>query len=156
MGGELGAGLVQHQFAQQQAAQRQTAGARGQSHQQIDVAVVGAVSPAAVAIIAPIALGFARQYGITRSATRALLNVSVRRGEPGADVAVPAKVLAVATNLAGQRNGVAMREVRDGDALYYLGEAPVNGQDTLTFELEITVQGQAPMSAVFRQEFFPQ
>ena len=30
----------------------------------------------------------ARQYGITRSANRALLNVSVRRGEPGADVAV--------------------------------------------------------------------
>ncbi|GAB2671075.1 DUF4426 domain-containing protein [Arenimonas aestuarii] len=98
----------------------------------------------------------ARQYGITRSANRALLNVSVRRGEPGADVAVPAQVLAVATNLAGQRNGVKMREVRDGEALYYLGEAPINGQDTLTFEIEIIVQGQAPMSAVFRQEFFPQ
>jgi hypothetical protein len=98
----------------------------------------------------------ARQYGITRSANRALLNVSVRRGEPGADVAVPAKVLAVATNLAGQRNGVEMREVRDGEALYYLGEAPVNGQDTLTFELEITVQGQAPVKTSFRQEFFPQ
>ncbi|WP_339828682.1 DUF4426 domain-containing protein [uncultured Arenimonas sp.] len=98
----------------------------------------------------------ARQYGVTRSANRALLNVSVRRGEPGADVAVPAKVLAVATNLAGQRNGVEMREVRDGEALYYLGEAPVNGQDTLTFELEITVQGQAPIKTAFRQEFFPQ
>ena len=97
----------------------------------------------------------ARQYGITRSANHALLNVSVRRGEPGADVAVPAKVLAVATNLAGQRNGVEMREVRDGDALYYLGEAPVNGQDTLTFEREVTVKGQAPVKAAFRQEFFP-
>jgi hypothetical protein len=98
----------------------------------------------------------ARQYGVTRSANRALLNVSVRRGEPGADVAVPATVRAVATNLAGQRNTVAMREVRDGEALYYLGEARVSGQDTLTFELEIIVQGQAPMSAVFKQEFFPQ
>lgn len=98
----------------------------------------------------------ARQYGITRSANRALLNVSVRRGEPGADVAVPAQVLAVATNLAGQRNGVKMREVRDGDALYYLGEVPVGGQDTLTFELEVTVQGQAPVRTAFRQEFFPQ
>ncbi|WP_374604925.1 DUF4426 domain-containing protein [Arenimonas sp.] len=98
----------------------------------------------------------ARQYGITRSANRALLNVSVRRGEPGADVAVPARVRAVATNLAGQRNTIAMREVRDGEALYYLGQAQVSGQDTLTFELEVTIQGQAPMSAVFKQEFFPQ
>ena len=98
----------------------------------------------------------ARQYGITRSANRALLNVSVRRGEPGADVAVPARVRAVATNLAGQRNSIPMREVRDGEALYYLGQAQVSGQDTLTFELEVTIQGQAPMSAVFKQEFFPQ
>ncbi|GGA86014.1 hypothetical protein GCM10011521_25630 [Arenimonas soli] len=98
----------------------------------------------------------ARQYGITRSANRALLNVSVRRGEPGADVAVPAKVLAVATNLAGQRNGVSLREVRDGEALYYLGNVPINGQDTLTFEIEVIVQGQAPIKASFRQEFFPQ
>lgn len=98
----------------------------------------------------------ARRYGITRSANRALLNVSVRRGEPGADVAVPAQVLAVATNLAGQRNGVRMREVRDGEALYYLGEAPISGQDTLTFELTITVRGQAPISTAFKQEFYPQ
>lgn len=98
----------------------------------------------------------ARQYGITRSANRALLNVSVRRGEPGADVAVPARVDAVATNLSGQRMDVRMREVRDGDALYYLGEARISGQDTLTFELTITVEGEAPMTATFKQEFFPQ
>ena len=58
----------------------------------------------------------ARQYGITRSANRALLNVSVRRGEPGADVAVPAKVLAVATNLAGLPLATGR--------LIYLGQAP--------------------------------
>ena len=53
--------------------------------------------------------------------------------------------------------GVAMREVRDGDALYYLGEAPVNGQDTLTFEIEVVVEGEAkPMGTTFRQEFYPQ
>ncbi|KFL37017.1 DUF4426 domain-containing protein [Arenimonas donghaensis] len=98
----------------------------------------------------------ARQYGITRSANRALLNVSVRRGEPGADVAVPATVDAVATNLAGQRMDVRMREVRDGDALYYLGQARINAQDTLRFDLTVTVEGQAPMKATFEQAFFPQ
>lgn len=99
----------------------------------------------------------ARQYGVTRSANRALVNISVRRGEPGADVAVPAQVTVAATNLAGQRQDVRMREVRDGDALYYLGEARVAGQDTLTFEIEVVVDGEPkPMGATFRQEFFPQ
>ena len=98
----------------------------------------------------------ARQYGLTRSANRVLLNVAVRRGEPGADEAVAANVQASATNLAGQRLELRMREVRDGDALYYLGEARVTGQDTLRFEISVTVPGQAPMRVDFSQEFFPQ
>jgi len=99
----------------------------------------------------------ARQYGVTRSANRALVNVAIRRGEPGADTAVAATVTVSATNLAGQRMDVRMREVRDGDALYYLGEARIAGQDTLTFDLEVVVEGQPqPMRAQFRQEFFPQ
>lgn len=99
----------------------------------------------------------ARQYGVTRSSNRALVNVSIRRGEQGADVAVAAEVTVAATNLAGQRQDVRMREVRDGEALYYLGEARVAGQDTLTFDLTVRVEGQAePLRATFRQEFFPQ
>lgn len=99
----------------------------------------------------------ARQYGVTRSSNRALVNVSIRRGEQGADVAVAAEVTVAATNLAGQRQDVRMREVRDGEALYYLGEARVAGQDTLTFDLTVRVEGQAePLRAIFRQDFFPQ
>lgn len=98
----------------------------------------------------------ARQYGITRSANRVLLNVAVRRGEPGADAAVPARVEASVINLAGQRLDLRMREVRDGDAVYYLGEARVSGQDTLRFEITVTVEGQAPVRVDFSQAFFPQ
>jgi hypothetical protein len=99
----------------------------------------------------------ARQYGITRSANRALVNVSVRRGEPGADQAVPARVMVAATNLNGQRSSLRVREVREGEAIYYLAEARVQGQETLAFELEVSTEGAAaPIRASFRQEFFPQ
>lgn len=99
----------------------------------------------------------ARQYGITRSANRALVNVSVRRGEPGADQAVPARVSVAATNLNGQRSSLRVREVREGEAIYYLAEARVQGQETLNFELEVITEGAiAPIRASFRQEFFPQ
>jgi hypothetical protein len=98
----------------------------------------------------------ARQYGITRSANRALVNVSVRRGEPGADQAVPASVTVAATNLNGQRSELRVREVREGEAIYYLAEARIQGQETLSFEVQVSTEGAAPIKASFRQEFFPQ
>lgn len=99
----------------------------------------------------------ARRYGITRSANRALVNITVRQGEPGADRAVPAKVKLVATNLNGQRLDLRAREVREGDAVYYLAEARITGNDTLVFELEVSPEGAAaPIKASFRQEFFAQ
>ncbi len=99
----------------------------------------------------------ARQYGITRSANRALVNIAVREGAPGADRAVPAKVTIAATNLTGQRSDLRVREVREGDAVYYLAEARVAGNDTLAFEVEATPEGAtAPIRVEFRQEFFAQ
>lgn len=99
----------------------------------------------------------ARQYGITRSANRALVNISVREGTPGADRAVPARVTLVATNLSGQRMDLRAREVREGDAIYYLAEVRVVGNDTVAFELEVLPEGAtAPIRARFRQEFFAQ
>jgi len=99
----------------------------------------------------------ARQNGITRSANRALVNIAVRQGEPGADRAMAAKVTVSATNLTGQRVDLRMREVREGDAIYYLGEARVSGHETLSFELSVTPEGAAtPIRTVFRQEFFGQ
>src|SRR5690606_27352338 len=69
----------------------------------------------------------ARNNGITRSANRALVNIAVRQGEPGADRAVPATVTVSATNLNGQRVDLRMREVREGAAIYYLGEVRTSG-----------------------------
>ena len=99
----------------------------------------------------------AKQYGITRSANRALVTISVRQGEPGTDHAVQAKVNLVATNLNGQRLDLRAREVREGEAVYYLAEARITGTDTLVFELEVTPEGaSAPIKASFTQDFFAQ
>jgi hypothetical protein len=97
----------------------------------------------------------ARRSGITRSANRWLVNVAVRRGPPGQDVAVTAKVGVAVTNLAGQRDVLRVREVREGDAIYYLAEARVAGRDTLAFEVEAQPAGGAAIRTMFRQEVFP-
>lgn len=99
----------------------------------------------------------ARRYGITRSTSRALLNIAVRQGVPGNDKAVPATVTATARNLSGQQQNLRMREVREGEAVYYLGEARIEGNETLGFTIEVTPTGGGKaIRASFRQEFFVQ
>ncbi len=99
----------------------------------------------------------ARQYGITRSSGRALLNVAVLRDIDGMETAVAATVSAAATNLNGQRQELRLREVREGDAIYYLGEARFQDRETLTFELEIAPAGVVqPIRTRFQQQFFAQ
>lgn len=97
----------------------------------------------------------ARRHGITRSANRALLNVSVRRGKAAESSPVNARISAAATNSAGQRQSLNLREVRDGQALYYLGEARIEPRDELVFELEVQPEGSAPIRVRFHQEFWP-
>lgn len=98
----------------------------------------------------------ATRHGITRSANRAFINVSVMKGARAAEaVAVPATVEAAATNLNGQRQALRLREVRDRGAIYYLGEARIDARDTLDFEIAVTPEGGSTINARYRQEFWP-
>ena len=98
----------------------------------------------------------ANSYGIQRSRNRGLLNVSVIKDVPGTTgIAVTAKVTATSRNLQGVIRELAMREVKDGNAVYYLGEFPVEHQETLNFTVQVKPQGEAATySAELSQEFF--
>jgi len=98
----------------------------------------------------------ARAYNITRSPNRALLNISVqRRAGDGTPEAITAEVQAAATNLTGQRRDLAVREVRDQGAIYYLSETRVTHLETLTFNVVVQPAGaSAPITLQFQQQFF--
>ncbi|MGB1109576.1 MAG: DUF4426 domain-containing protein [Gammaproteobacteria bacterium] len=98
----------------------------------------------------------AKQYGITRSKTRVLLNISVLKKVLGTSSApVTAIVKARATNLTGQLKDIPTRKVSEGQAIYYLGELRVADEETLNFEIEVTPKGmEAPYTVKFRQQFF--
>jgi hypothetical protein len=98
----------------------------------------------------------ARSYGIVRSKTRALLNIVVLKkvmgttGEP-----VEASVEASATNLTGQLKRIGMREVREGNAIYYLGDVRIVDEETLDFNIEVTPTGSPTAHTMsFRRQFF--
>lgn len=85
----------------------------------------------------------ASAYGIRRSKERAMLNVSVIRGAPGKmGQPVAAKVTATARNIIGQQRDIPLREIREGNAIYYIGDFPVADKEQLDFFLQVTPEGE--------------
>ena len=99
----------------------------------------------------------AKAYGIRRSDSRALINISVLKNAEGQTAkAVKAKVTASGRNLTGQTRNVEMREIDDGDgAIYYIGELSVRNMETFDFTVVVLVEGQSePFNVKFRQQFY--
>jgi len=99
----------------------------------------------------------AKAYGIRRSDSRALINISVLKNAEGKTAkAVKAGVTASGRNLTGQARNVEMREIDDGDgAIYYIGELSVRNMETFDFTVVVSVNGQSePFNVKFRQQFY--
>jgi len=97
----------------------------------------------------------ARTYKIERSKTRGLVTMSVLKQNPvGAPTPVPAKLTVYVTNLTQQLANIEMREVKEGTAIYYLGEFRVAPPDTLKFTATVEVPGEPKREMVFNQTFY--
>lgn len=97
----------------------------------------------------------ARAYKIDRSKTRGLVTMSVlKQNEVGALSPVPAKLTIYATNLNQQLTNIEMREIKEGSAIYYLGEFRVTPPDTLKFTATVEVNGQPKREVIFNQKFY--
>jgi len=97
----------------------------------------------------------ARNYGITRSRNRVMLNVAVFRNDERGRISSTAGIEAAASNLNGQRRTMGMRRVEEGEAIYYLGFTRVADRETLSFTLSVTPEGaDRPIEIRFEQQFF--
>ena len=96
----------------------------------------------------------AQQYGITRSASRALLHVVVREGIPGKDKTLPATITATAIRKNGERSDINMQLTKDNGEVYYLGELSIEGNESVNFEITAQIEKQKPLRMTFFQEFF--
>jgi hypothetical protein len=96
----------------------------------------------------------ARAYGITRSDTRIMLNITVqRRLEEGTEPAT-ARIRAQAVNLNSQLRRFQMREITEDDAIYYIGEIGISDNETLDFEIEVAPEGEREFETIsFRRSF---
>lgn len=93
----------------------------------------------------------AAQYNITRGKDRALINVSLIHNTDGPSIATASGEV---INLLSQRQALAFREVREGDAIYYLADLKHTDRDLLRFELEVqTPQGRS-LQVEFKQKMY--
>lgn len=96
-------------------------------------------------------------YGITRSKNRAMLNISIIKHSAGGGLGTPTAgtVKATATNLTGQFKSTTVREIREGEAIYYIAVVPVANREVLTFNIEATPENESePLAIRFQKQFF--
>jgi hypothetical protein len=99
----------------------------------------------------------AREYGIVRSKSRAMLNVSIHRKlENGQTEAVTGAVSSSAINLNGQLKTMALREIREDVAIYYIGELAVTDGEVLIYTIDATPTNDPSrgFTVRFKKQFF--
>jgi hypothetical protein len=97
----------------------------------------------------------AKAYKIDRSPTRGILTVSVlRKNAMGVAQPVSAKLTAFMVNLSNQLGDISMREIKEGNAIYYLGEFRVVPPNTLKFTVTVDANGDPQREVSFSQKFY--
>lgn len=98
----------------------------------------------------------ANEYGIVRSKSRAMLNVSIHRKLPnGQTEAVTGAVAASVINLNGQLTTMTLRPIQEETAIYYIGELPITDGEVLIYTVDATPSNeQSRFTVRFKKQFF--
>lgn len=97
----------------------------------------------------------AKAYGITRSKNRLLLTVVVTRPDAeGLPRSVSADVTANSVNMLQQQRPVPMRRIREGDAIYAIGDFSFTAPGFMRFTINVAEAGAAsPYKIEFQRNF---
>ncbi len=93
----------------------------------------------------------AQSYQLQRSKYQAVLNISVLNSSD--QKAQQVRISGTATDLTQKQIELNFREVKEGDAIYYLAQVPVHDQKHLNFKLDIW-QGTENQKLEFSQVFY--
>jgi hypothetical protein len=99
----------------------------------------------------------ARAHGIERSKNRVMLNVTMLRKDADHAPRKPVKgtVSVDAYNLNGQLKNMEVRQVTEGEAIYYIGTVSISGSEILIFDIKALPENEtSPFEVKFKREFF--
>ncbi|ODP96057.1 MULTISPECIES: DUF4426 domain-containing protein [Salinivibrio] len=96
----------------------------------------------------------AKQYDITRSGYRGLVNIAVldkmQLGKP----AVSATLTGSVKNLVGNSRELDFKEIREGEAIYYIATFAADDEETYQFHIELNAQGNRSATLDYRYKFY--
>jgi len=95
----------------------------------------------------------AKAYGIERSRYNGLVNISILDNTKSNTPAKSVSLMAKARNNVGQLKSLVFREVKEGDAIYYLAEINYANEETIHFDVQIT-DGNKKRNLKFSQKFY--
>ncbi|MCA6691312.1 DUF4426 domain-containing protein [Vibrio parahaemolyticus] len=96
----------------------------------------------------------ARSYDIKRNGYVSVVNISVLDSASLGKPAVEAKVGGHAKNLIGQTQKLTFREIKEGEAIYYVAELPITHEETFTFDIDVKAGNKGSGKLKFTQKFF--
>ena len=82
-----------------------------------------------------------KQYGLKRSKNYAMINISVMEKGAGVPTGVKSKVTGQLKNLMGQSRALEFREIKEGQAVYYIAQIGVQSKENVNFYIDIVPQG---------------
>ncbi|KFX70616.1 homoserine acetyltransferase [Pseudomonas taeanensis MS-3] len=89
--------------------------------------------------------------GLVRSKTLGVVNIAVLKAGQPSDASVSGAV----KNLLGQNYPLTFKQVKEGEAIYYLAQFPFEDREVLRFTINVKASGDVDRSFDFNQEFFP-
>ncbi|MCG9696020.1 DUF4426 domain-containing protein [Shewanella sp. Isolate11] len=96
----------------------------------------------------------AKTYGIQRSNYTGIINISVldtsQKGKP----AIPVEISGIANNLLDARVALTFREIREGEAIYYIAEVPYRDDQEINFQIAIKAGNRLNTQLTFKQKFY--
>ncbi|WP_373291412.1 DUF4426 domain-containing protein [Shewanella litoralis] len=96
----------------------------------------------------------AKTYGIARSGYNGLVNITVLNTNQEGNPPVAVEISGIANNLIDARMTLDFKEIREGDAIYYIAEVPFRDDQEVNFDIAIKYANQLNTSLKFKQKFY--
>jgi hypothetical protein len=94
-------------------------------------------------------------YQLVRSRFQGVINIAVLKAEGKSSKSHTALVSGTTRNLLGQTQKVQFKEIREGDAIYYLGSFRFNNEEMLSFDVKVQPDpNKAPYTVKFQKKFY--
>ncbi|BCV67434.1 outer membrane protein [Shewanella carassii] len=96
----------------------------------------------------------AKNYGIERSRYTGIINIAVLDTSEEGNPAVSVEISGLANNLIDARMQLKFREIREGDAIYYIAEVPYRDDQEINFQILIKHGNELNTTLTFKQKFY--